>query len=161
MSKDKFNPEVHVPALKWLGMTGMRDDEIAKELGISRGTLYNWRKRCPEAMESLAEGKAIADAVVVDSLYQRACGFDYTEEKTVTGSDGETIKTETYKKHAAPDATSMIFWLKNRRPDQWRDRQEHHVDKTIRVKLPKELYQAKKEIKAITMGEEDIVEEPA
>lgn len=158
MSQGKFIPELHVKALKWLGMTGMKDDEIAEELGISRGTLYNWREKCPEAKEALAQGKVIADSVVIDSLYQRACGFDYVEVKTVRNQDGEVVKSEEYQKHAVQDTAAMCFWLKNRRPDQWRDRQEHIVDKTIRVKLPKELQRVESP-RAITMGEADIIEE--
>ena len=105
-----------------LGMLGLTMEEIADFWGISRMTLHRWAKRKPEFCYTIKKGKDEADAKVGDSLYQRANGYTYKELKVFC--DKGKIVTFEVLKHYPPDPTSMIFWLKNRQPDKWKDRHE-------------------------------------
>jgi hypothetical protein len=88
---------------------------------VSLDTIQVWINQYPEFSEALKEGKAPADAKVEKSLYQRAIGYKYTEKKVIQLPDG-TIRKEVTEKEVAPDVTAQIFWLKNRLPDEWRDK---------------------------------------
>lgn len=100
---------------------GLVDEDIAKNIGISRSTLYEWKNRCPDISDALNTGAREADAVVENALYKRATGFRYKEVITETDAKGETRIRE-IEKEVPPDTTAQIFWLKNRMPDLWRDK---------------------------------------
>ena len=76
-------------------------------------------KKYSEISESLKSNKEIADIAVENALYKRAIGYQYTE---TTKEAGKVVKTVV--KEVAPDTTAQIFWLKNRQPERWRDKQE-------------------------------------
>ena len=106
---------------------GLTDEQIYKNMGISYQTFYEWQKRFPVFRESLKKGKAPVDQQVENALLKRALGYDY--EETVTemedGGNGKQRKhIRKILKHMPPDTTAQIFWLKNRRPDRWRDKQD-------------------------------------
>jgi hypothetical protein len=104
---------------------GLIDVEIASVLGIAVSTLNEYKKK-EEFSDALKRGKVRADAKVIESLYLRATGYDH-EDIYFSNYKGEVTATP-YVKHYPPDPLSMIFWLKNRRPLEWRDRQEtEHV----------------------------------
>lgn len=105
---------------------GLTDEQIARNMGISPSTLYEWKKKYPEISEVLKKGKEVVDRQVENALLKRALGYDYEEVKTlIEDVDGKKKKkVEKTVKHIAPDVTAQIFWLKNRRPDKWRDRKE-------------------------------------
>lgn len=101
---------------------GATDKELADFFEISEQTLNNWKAKHPKFMESLKKGKAVADAEVASKLFHRATGYEH-DDVHVSNYQGEVTLTP-IRKHYAPDTTAAIFWLKNRRPDLWRDRQE-------------------------------------
>ena len=70
--------------------------------------------------EVLKKCKEIADYEVENALYKRATGYDYTEVSIEKGTQGEKIKKTV--KHVPPDTGAIAIWLKNRRPDKWRDK---------------------------------------
>jgi len=111
-----------------LAMEGLTDKEIAEKLGIAKSTLNNWKNEHPTFLDSLKAGKEPIDAKVQNSLYQRAIGYSYKEKKVVVELDSngnqKPARIETTEKIVPPDTTAQIFWLKNRRPDLWRDKQE-------------------------------------
>lgn len=109
---------------------GLTDDQIAKNMGISRSTLNEWRNKYPDISDALKKSKELADREVENALYKRAIGYEYTETKTVI-SDKDGVKTETIVKQVAPDVTAQIFWLKNRKRDQWRDKIDHDQNVTF------------------------------
>ena len=111
---------------------GLTDEQIAKNIGINIGTLYEWKRKYPQINEALKKGKAIIDNEVEEALIKSALGYDYTE---TTREFGEITKT--VEKHVQPNVTALIFWLKNRRPDLWRDKQDVHVDKTVATEKTK------------------------
>ena len=78
---------------------------------------------------ALNEGKGVSDAKVIRSLYQRATGYEYTEEKKIVEYDKDgnlkPVKVEKTTKHVPPDVGAQCFWLKNRQRDRWADRPEY------------------------------------
>ena len=87
---------------------GLKDEQIADNLGISTSTLYEWKKRYPAFSEALKKGKEVADYEVENALYRKAL---------------------------AGDITAIIFWLKNRRPGKWRDKPMESRDEDTEVKV--------------------------
>jgi hypothetical protein len=92
--------------------------EIAKQLEIHVSTLYRWRAEHPEFREALALGRHAADDRVEISLYHRAVGYTYPALRIIQ-QNGKSVVYE-YMEHLPPDTSAAIFWLTNRRPQQWR-----------------------------------------
>ena len=105
---------------------GYTDMELAKIFGVDQRTIDNWKKSYPTFFLSLKSGKLLADAKVEASLYQRACGYSHPEVH-VSNYLGHVTLTPIIK-HYPPDPVSMIFWLKNRKPLEWRDKHDHTVE---------------------------------
>lgn len=95
------------------------DAEISEFLGIGTTTIHRWKVKYPEFREAIAEGKARADAKVAEALYERATGATVWED--TLDKEGRTHRLE---KRLAPDTAAAFIWLKNRRPQDWRDRTE-------------------------------------
>ena len=106
----------------WMARSGLTNSEIAAELNVAESTLYNWMQRHPRFLEALKEGREEPDRQVEQSLFDRAIGYEYTETKIVKEA-GKITRVERTTKFQNPDTTACIFWLKNRRPDRWRDHQ--------------------------------------
>lgn len=102
---------------------GLTDEQIAHNMGIAESTLYEWKKQFPEFSESLKRGKEVVDRMVENALLKRALGYEYQEQKIVV-SEKDGKRVETTIKQVIPDVTAQIFWLKNRKPDEWRDKPE-------------------------------------
>lgn len=100
---------------------GATDEEIAKRLGISIASFYNFKNQFLEFLEALKETKEIVDAQVENALLKRALGYSY-DEVTQEVVDGELKVTKVITKQVVPDTTAQIFWLKNREPSKWRDK---------------------------------------
>lgn len=96
---------------------GLTDEQIAHNMGITRSTLAEWKKRFPSISDTLKAGKEVVDYKVENALLKRALGYKETELKMT--KDGTLVQVE---KEVPPDVTAQIFWLKNRRPDKWRDK---------------------------------------
>ena len=120
----KWNKEIR-ESIKIMARKGFIDKEMCAVLHISEPTLTGWKKKYPEFFTSLNDWKHEANENVVRSLYERACGYEHPEDK-IFCHNGEII-SERVTKHYPPDATSIIFWLKNREPNKWRDKQEVEV----------------------------------
>ncbi len=117
-----YDPSMNDQARK-LALLGLTDKEMAEFFGVSESTLNNWKAEFPAFLVSLNEGKIVADANVADSLYRRAVGEVVFVEKRVKNSAGEyEIIRLSQQVPADPDAAKL--WLTNRRPAQWRDKQE-------------------------------------
>lgn len=103
---------------------GLTDEQIANNLGISIQTFYTYKKDHVEFSESLKRGKEVADYEVENALFKRATGYKYIETTKERNAKGQLVVTKEVTKEVAPDSTAMIFWLKNRKPKQWRDKQQ-------------------------------------
>lgn len=108
-----------------LAALGATDREMAEFFGVAESTFYLWKNTHPDFSEALKVGKAPADARVEQSLYRRATGYSYDATK-IFQYEGQPV-TVPYVEHVPPDVTACIFWLKNRVPDEWRDKQEVEV----------------------------------
>ena len=100
---------------------GLTDEQIARNVGINPATLYKWIERFSEIGEALKRGKAPVDFEIENALRKRALGYDYEEVITEMYGDGKK-HIKKVKRHVPPDVTAQIFWLKNRRPDRWREK---------------------------------------
>lgn len=120
-SNIKYKPEYANIARKMCEL-GAIDKDIQEALGIVSSTFYKWRHDYPEFMQALKVGKETADDRVEMSLYKRAVGYGQESVK-IFQFQGEPIVVP-YTENIAPDPTSCIFWLKNRRPDKWRAQPE-------------------------------------
>jgi hypothetical protein len=118
---------------------GLTDLEVADVLRIGLATLYRWKLEYPEFSRVFKLGKAAADDRVERSLYSRAVGYSYLAEKAVMTRHGQ--KTVQYRAHIPPDTTAAVWYLKNRRPDRWRDsfRHEHVASPYDHIEDPAEL----------------------
>lgn len=126
----KYQPEYAEQALK-LCRLGATDKELADFFQVNEDTVNEWKKVHPEFSESLKEGKLLADAEVADKLFRRATGYEHKAVKITASPDGREHLTE-YVERYPPDTTAAIFWLKNRRPDVWRDKTEQAISLTKR-----------------------------
>ena len=100
---------------------GLTDEQIAGNIGINTSTLYDWKNKFSEISEALKKGKEVVDIQVENALLKRALGYDFQETR-VEKSDKDGTKIIQTLKHIPADTTAQIFWLKNRRPDKWRDK---------------------------------------
>lgn len=106
---------------------GLTNEQIAENLGIGKTTFYKMIKEHSELSEHLKKGKEVIDYEVENVLLKRALGYKY-EEKTYESTYNKELDmyterlTKRITKQVAPDTTALIFWLKNRKPKQWRDK---------------------------------------
>jgi hypothetical protein len=104
---------------------GATDADLAAFFEVDERTINRWKAVQPEFCQSLKDGKALADAEVGNSLYRRAVGYDHEAVKIVADAKTGAEHIVPYIERFPPDTTACIFWLKNRRPDLWRDRFAH------------------------------------
>lgn len=98
---------------------GLTDEQIAHNIGVHISTLYDWKNKFSDISDTLKKGKEVIDRQVENALLKRALGYRYEE---ITLENG--VETKRVVKEVNPDTTAQIFWLKNRKPKEWRDKQE-------------------------------------
>lgn len=140
---------------------GLTDEQIAHNMGISRSTLNEWKKRYPDISDTLKRGKEVIDRQVENAMIKKALGYEFEEVTYVSvemsreeydervdaavdvfnqqnpkATSEERLKfistiprtkevvSKRVTKQVSPDVLAQIFWLKNRKPGQWRDKQE-------------------------------------
>ncbi len=132
MAKGKYEywmtPEGLLKLEAW-ARDGLIDEQIAANIGISRETLYQWKNKYSDISDALKKGKEVVDIQVENALLKRALGYEYTEVtqeicENAESGEMELRVTKKVTKEVVPDTTAQIFWLKNRRPDKWRDKQD-------------------------------------
>ncbi len=114
-----FRPEYAVQTYK-LCLLGATDEDLASFFGVSEQTINTWKKEHDEFSLSLMEGKELADANVAKRFYNRAMGYTHPEEKVFLYK-GEPVRVET-EKHYPPDTQAGMFWLVNRQPNRWKNK---------------------------------------
>lgn len=149
MAKGKYEQwltEEGLLQLEAWARNGLTDEQIAANIGICRDTLIEWKKKYSDISDTLKRGKDIVDIQVENALLKRALGYTYIEtiQERVddydphtglkTGSHMEVTKTVT--KEVQPDTTAQIFWLKNRKPDTWRDKRDVGIEGTLNTNNP-------------------------
>ena len=103
---------------------GATDQEIADFFGVDVRTIYRWKHVHDEFCHALKAGKEVSDERVVRSLFQRAVGYEQDEVKIFMPAGADEPVYAPFRAKIAPDTTAAIFWLKNRRPEEWRDKTE-------------------------------------
>jgi hypothetical protein len=116
-----------------LTLLGLTDKQIADFFEVNEDTINEWKKIYSSFSESLKAGKENSDANIVKSLYKRATGMTI-KEVDIKVIDGEIVKT-VIDKELPPDPTACFFWLKNRQPKMWRDKQEIENSGNIGIKF--------------------------
>lgn len=143
MAKGKYEewltPEGLLKIEGW-ARDGLTNEQISKNIGINPDTLYTWINKFPEISDTLKKGKEVVDRMVENALLKRALGYKYDETTYEQSTDPETgmsrlVTTKVVTKEVAPDVTAQIFWLKNRKPEEWRDKQniEHTGETGVRI----------------------------
>jgi len=133
----KWSKEMREKIL-FMARRGFIEKEIAHILDIGPRTLANWKTRYPDFWQELKENKGLADAKVVKSLYERANGYNHRETKAQWVWDqeqGGRWETIDLIKHYPPDTGACIFWLKNRLPEVWRDKQDVEQSGEVRIRV--------------------------
>ena len=134
MAKSKYDSHVKdklVLVTSW-ARNGLTDIQIAHNLGISEDTFYTYKNKYTEFSEALKKGKEVIDFEVENALLKRALGYTFeevTKESVFNKKTGkyELIVTKTVTKEIQPDTTAQIFWLKNRKPKEWRDKKDFEM----------------------------------
>ena len=148
MAKGKYQEWLEPEGLTLLeswARDGLTDEQIAHNMGIKRQTIYDWKKKYSDISDALKKGKEVIDIQVENALLKRALGYQYDEvtKESDTVLDPDTgrpvkvmVETKRVTKEVQPDTTAQIFWLKNRRPDKWRDKQEVGHSGSVEVTNP-------------------------
>ena len=121
-----YKPEFAKQAQKLCSL-GATNPELAEFFGISLAGFKKWLAVHQDLVAALKVGKAQADDRVERSLYGRAMGYSHEAVKIFMPAGASEPVYAPYTEHVPPDVTACIFWLKNRRPDLWRDKSEHIV----------------------------------
>ena len=171
---DKWATPERLIQLEGWARDGLTDEQIAKNIGISRSTLSLWKKKNSDISDTLKKGKEVVDREIENALFKRAKGFTATETqyKVVPLEDElidvrrrdyankwklkhpdaskqeiqdaavkgvkttKRIKLKLIEKDVPPDTTAAIFWLKNRKPEEWRDKHETELSGGLNVHNP-------------------------
>lgn len=127
MAKGKYEywltPEGLLKLEGW-ARDGLTDEQIARNMGVNKATLYRWKEKYCDICDTLKRGKDVVDRQVENALLRRALGYEYEEVKEKF-EYGEITERTVTKKEVVPDTTAQIFWLKNRKPDKWRDKPDY------------------------------------
>lgn len=112
---------------------GLTDEQIAHNMGIGARTLYEWKEKYPQIAQTLKKTKEVVDTEVENALLKSAEGYDVTEEVwerryVKEKGDFDLVLIKKTVKHIPASQTAQIFWLKNRRPKDWRERQEVEIN---------------------------------
>lgn len=121
-----YKPEYAEQAVK-LCQLGATDAELADFFKVTTVTIWRWQSAHEEFCNALTRGKQKADERVERSLYARATGYTFDAVKIFMPAGAKKPIYAEYQEHVPPDTTAMIFWLKNRQPELWRDKTEHVV----------------------------------
>lgn len=132
--KSKFIDPIRKVILR-LAEEGKTDAEIARIIGVNECTISAWKLRHPDFKEELKKAKSVADRMVEMALFQKATGFSHKAVKIMLNNKTGEVIEHAYVEQYPPDTTACIFWLKNRRPDLWRDVQERAL-KVEMTQLP-------------------------
>lgn len=117
---------------------GLTEEQIANNIGINVKTLWDWKTKYHPICNAIKKGKAPVDIEVENALLKSALGFYVTVKKPVKvktikrKADGTMLEEEHIEyvdeqQYISPQNTAQIFWLKNRKPDQWKDKREQVV----------------------------------
>jgi hypothetical protein len=100
-------------------MLGATNEALAERFEVCRRTVDNWIATIPEFSDAVRQGRDVADEVVISALFARATGMEQKMTK-IFCYRGQPITVD-YVAHLPPNVPACLFWLRNRRPWQWRE----------------------------------------
>ena len=132
----KFKEE-YVKLARELCESGAIIRDLADAFGVANSTIHQWRLKHPRFADAIKDGKHVADDRVEESLFTRAVGYRQDAVRIFLPKGSREPVFAEYIEEVQPDVTAQIFWLKNRRPDRWRDKQvvEHEMDADLAARL--------------------------
>jgi hypothetical protein len=133
----KWNPDIMLPIAEVLSRLHAENKDYAFAFGVTSRTFTNWYRDIPELRELVVAGRQEDNVTVAKSLFERANGYSHPEEKIFLDKDGDIVRAKTIK-HYPPDTGAIAFFLKNRDPENWKDRHEVVVEDLTREKIIKE-----------------------
>ncbi len=140
--KTDFKPEYIELGYNYV-LLGAIDQELAEFFGVLERTLNSWKKKFPEFLQSIKKGKVQADGEVVSKLYNRAIGLTF-DEVTIEKKGRKIVSKKTTTKHIPADTNAAKFWLTNRQPEKWRNKQDVDLKADLEGTVPiKEWLKAK------------------
>lgn len=107
-----------------MSAAGMIDKEMADELGIAESTFHKWKKDHPEFSDAIAKGKEKPNRLVESALIKSALGHNGDDVTQYRDADGNITGTVMHRRYIPPSTGAMVFFLKNRIPDRWKDKQD-------------------------------------
>jgi hypothetical protein len=136
--KSKYNENFPTLA-EGYARRGLNDEQIAKNLGVSLATYYEYQKKYPEFLEAIKKGKAPVDMIAENNFLKRVNGYSYKEKHidyyAPDPKDPASVpmvkSVKEVTKQVPPDVTAGIFWLMNRIPDRWKDKQSLKISGSI------------------------------
>lgn len=131
--------EAYVEGARKLARLGATDAEIADFYDVDVRTIYRWKNTHDAFCQALKAGKDEADNRVERALYHRAVGYEQEEVKIFMPAGADAPVYAAYTAKIAPDTTAAIFWLKNRRPEEWRDKREFDHSSTDGTMTPRSI----------------------
>lgn len=134
-----------LPIVRKLAKIGATEREISDALGIDPSTFWAWKAEYPRFSNALALGKRQSDERVKRALFHRSVGYTHDATKIFKGHDDQPVVVP-YREHVPPDTNAAIFWLKNRQPDQWRDKID--IEGRIEIGLADAISAARRRLKA-------------
>ena len=117
---------------------GLSEEQIAKNMGITRPTLWDWKKKELNIFNALKKGREVADYEVENALFKRALGYTIQINEQKIDKDG-CVHDTTRDMHIPADTTAQIYWLKNRKPKEWRDKVEQEITSFNRYNIANDL----------------------
>lgn len=127
MGRPSSYKAVYATQAEKLALLGATDQDIADFFNVSRQTIENWKAQHSKFLYSLKAGKEEADARVERALFQRAVGYEQDAVKIFMPKGAIKPVFATFRERIAPDTTACIFWLKNRKRAEWRDKVDHEL----------------------------------
>ena len=143
---DEWLEQDKLTLLEGWAREGLTDEQIANNIGISRSTLFEWRKNNQDISNALKKGKEVVDYEVENALLKRALGYTIKLKEQKIDKDGCVHDLEK-DVHIPADTTAQIFWLKNRRKMQWRDKVEYENTSANKNGVIEDLVEALKNVK--------------
>jgi hypothetical protein len=145
-SKTNGRPSLYKPryakVAKELCERGATNADLARFFKVSVFTIRQWRLQYEDFSTAVRVGKRAADDRVEESLYQRAIGYDFDTVKVFRDKNGKPALSEPYIEHIPPDVEACKWWLRNRRPDRWRDKIEVEQRSSMADRSPEEIKRA-------------------
>jgi hypothetical protein len=133
-SRYKTHVEQRLQEIEQWCAEGFIETEICKKLGVSVASFAVYKNKYPELTESITKGRQISDFEVVKCLYKKCLGYEYEEVKATLEEGSKNKKrVEKTTKHIPPDTMAIRFWLMNRMPKSWRDKQ--HIEQNTNLNI--------------------------